>query len=147
MRVTESDDLIREPTSCESFLCLSLAMLEGIKALEKVEPATIALTYLCGHATEAALKAMLAYVGIEDKELASSKKFGHQLVKLWLSAASKGIPLQMPPPPWLEHLHNVHAFPYHLRYPLGFHVIVLPEQASMFQGVNNLIHVAAEFVN
>lgn len=36
-------------------------------------------------------------------------------------------------------LSRVHAAPYRLRYPLGFHVIVLPNQPVMFEGLEQLV--------
>lgn len=95
---------------------------------------------LCGHGAEAALKALLAHSGLTEKTL-SKKPFGHDLISLWSEAASvSGMPAT--PPDWIHYLNRVHAT-YRLRYPLGFHAIVLPHQQLMVQGLEQLVSVAA----
>ena len=121
-------------------------MLAGALPLSKVVPLpTIALSLLCGHGTEAALKALLAQTGLTAEEL-SRKPYGHDLVVLWDKAISCGANVAAPRPQWVDHLHRVHGSPYNSRYPLGFHAIVLPNQQLMVTGLEQLVLAVAERV-
>ena len=73
-------------------------MLEGARPLGNIQPIpAFALTLLCGHACEAALKALLAQSGISEVIL-SKQPFGHSILKLWQSAAEAGFVLPKPQP-------------------------------------------------
>lgn len=142
MNAVESGDYIRPPTDAEGYLATARAMLDGARPLVLTTPIpAIALSLLCGYAAEAALKASLAQAGVSTKEL-GSRALGHELIRLWLRAVAEGVALQASPPQWIEHLNRVHSAPYHLRYPLGFHAIVLPNQAAMLQGCEELCSMA-----
>lgn len=67
------------------------------------------------------------------------REFGHKLLKLWDEAVSKGIALPHPRPAWIEQLNRVHTKPHTLRYPIGFHISVLPDQAEMVLGLEHLV--------
>jgi hypothetical protein len=140
------DDFIQTPTEAQGFRVAAQAMLAGAGPLLQVDPVpNIALTLLCGHGTEAALKALLSESGLTAEEL-SEKPYGHKLVTLWGHAAARGCPLPMPVPEWVEHLNRVHAYPYSLRYPLKFHAIVLPNQNAMLAGLEFLVGKVNEVV-
>ena len=136
------DNYIQQPTDAEGYIVAARGMLDGALPLKDVEPIPVfALTLLCGHATEAALKAMLAQVGVPTSEL-SGHTLGHKLLRLWERAETERVSLPSPRPPWVEHLDRVYASPHHLRYPLGFHAIVLPNQLDMLNGTKNLVEIA-----
>ncbi|WP_271010139.1 hypothetical protein [Paucibacter sp. B51] len=144
--VESSDDFIRAPTDAEGFLAAARTMLEGARVLASASQVpAIALSHLCGHAAESALKAMLSQVGVPTIEL-SKPALGHKLTNLWARAVAEGISLPKSQDAWFERLHRVHATPYTLRYPLGLHAIVLPDSATMLRGVEELISKAAACV-
>jgi hypothetical protein len=131
---TLNDVLIAEPTEAQGFLIAAQGMLAGAQPLENVQPIpAIALTLLCGHACEAALKALLAQNGISAATLRRDP-YGHDILYLWQSAENIGHPFPSPQPDWVAQLHRVYDRPFHLRYPLGFHGIVLPNQTAMLRG-------------
>jgi len=143
MQASESgDDSICVPTDAEGYLVAANAMLSGARTLGKTTPVSnFALTLLCGYASECALKAMLSQSGVHTNKL-KSPALGHQLIKLWSIAVEKGIDLPTSPQQWIEHINRVHAAPHHLRYPLGLHAMVLPNQESMLDGVEQLCSIA-----
>ena len=83
LNVTLPCVFIAKPTEAGGYLIAAQAMLEGALPLGQIKPLhSFALTLLCGHACEAALKAALAQSGISAKELCS-KRYGHSILKLW----------------------------------------------------------------
>ena len=140
------DNYIQQPTDAEGYIAVARGMFDGALPLKDVEPIPVfALTLLCGHATEAALKAILSRVGVPTAELIG-RTLGHKLLRLWERAATAGVSLPSPRPLWVEHLDRVHAAPHHLRYPLGFHAIVLPNQLDMLNGTENLVEMAIAMI-
>jgi hypothetical protein len=130
---------IQQPTEAQGYLVAAEAMLSGALPVSKTSPLpAIALTLLCGHGTEAALKALLAQAGLTAAVL-SRHPYGHDLITLWEKAVANGARLISPRPQWVDHLHRVHAAPHHLRYPLGFQAIVLPNQQAMLEGLRQLV--------
>jgi hypothetical protein len=137
---------IARPTEAQGYLVAAQGMLAGAQPLEKVQPIpAIALTLLCGHACEAALKALLAQSGRSAATL-SRAPYGHDILYLWQSAENIGHPLPSPQPDWVGQLHRVYDRPFHLRYPLGFHGIVLPNQSAILRGTECLVSLATSFV-
>ena len=135
---------IQQPTEAQCFRVAAEAMLAGARPLANVAPQpSLALTLLCGHGTESALKALLAQTGLTAAQLSHSP-YGHNLVALWDKAISARAPVANPRPQWLDHLHRVYATPFHLRYPLGFHGIVLPNMQLMLAGFESLVLAAVE---
>jgi hypothetical protein len=133
---------IAKPTEAQGYLVAAQGMLTGAQPLEKVQPIpAIALTLLCGHACEAALKALLTQSGMSAAIL-SRVPHGHDILYLWQSAESNGHPLPSPQPDWVAQLHRVYDRPFQLRYPLGFHGIVLPNQSAMLKGTEGLVSLA-----
>jgi hypothetical protein len=56
------------PSEAQGYLVAARGMLDGALPLEKVTPVpAFTLTLLCGHACEAALKAVLAQSGIRQQ--------------------------------------------------------------------------------
>ena len=122
---------IARPTEAQGYLVSAQGMLAGALPLELIQPIpAFALTLLCGHACEAALKAALSQSGIVSSVL-SKKPYGHDINYLWSSAVKAGLKAPNPQPDWVEQLNRVYDKPFHLRYPLGFHGIVLPNQNAM----------------
>jgi len=135
-----------QPTEAQGYLVAAQGMLAGALPLETVTPIpAFALTLLCGHACEAALKAMLAQHGISARDL-SRAPYGHDIPKLWHSVQCLGGAFPTQQPEWLLQLDNVYDKPFHLRYPLGFHGIALPNQVEMLRGTESLVSFAASSV-
>ena len=135
-----------QPTEAQGYLVAARVMLAGALPLEHVTPSPAhALTLLCGHSCEAALKALLSHSGIKADVL-SKRPYGHDLLHLWKSAENLGVPLPSPMPPWVGQLDSVYDRPFHLRYPLGFHGIALPDQTGMLRGVESLFSLAESLV-
>jgi hypothetical protein len=136
---------ISRPTEAWGYLVAARGMLEGALPLGQIKPLpSFALTLLCGHACEAALKAALAQSGISPKKLRS--RYGHSILKLWEAVANTGVPLPAPLPGWVAQLNRVYDKPFHLRYPLGFHGIVLPDQCAMLRGTESLVKMVTPLV-
>lgn len=140
------DDYIQRPTEAQGYRVAAEAMLAGARPLSKVVPLpTIALTLLCGHGTETALKALLAQGGLGEKELSRSP-YGHDLIFLWEKAIESGAKVAAPRPQWVEHLNGVYKAPFSLRYPLGFNGILLPNQQLVAAGLEELVRAVVEAV-
>lgn len=143
---TLANDFIAQPTEAQGYLAAAQGMLAGALPLEHVTPIPVfGLTLLCGHACEAALKAVLAQSGTTATNL-SKAPYGHDILFLWKSAQDISLPLPAPQPAWVAQLDRVYDKPFHLRYPLGFHGIVLPSQVEMLRGTESLVALAASFV-
>jgi hypothetical protein len=143
---TLSADYIAQPSEAQGYLVAARGMLDGALPLEKATPVpAFALTLLCGHACEAALKAVLAKSGIGVANL-SKTPYGHDILHLWTSAAKHVPALPLPLPAWVAQLNRVYDKPFHLRYPLGFHGVVLPDQLAMLRGTESLVSLATSFV-
>lgn len=139
-------DYISAPTEAQGYLVAAEAMLAGVRPLSLVDPLpSIALTLLCGHGTEAALKALLAQRGLGQDALSRSP-YGHNLISLWDAAFGSRAGGATPRPEWVDHLNRVYVAPFNLRYPLGFSGIVLPNQHLMVAGLEELVRAAVEAV-
>jgi len=144
--VTLENVTIARPTEAQGYLIAAQGMLAGAQPLEHVQPLPVfALTLLCGHACEAALKALLAQSGLVAATL-SRHPYSHDILYLWSSAENARIQLPFPQPDWVAQLDRVYDKPFNLRYPLGFHGIVLPNQNAMLRGTESLVSLAASFV-
>lgn len=143
---TLKDDYIATPTEAQGYLVAARGMLEGARVLGRIDPPpAFALTLLCGHACEAALKAMLAQGGMSSSVL-SKPPFGHSILKIWATVEKQFRGLPNPQPAWVGQLDRVYDAPFHLRYPLGFHGIVLPHQSAMLSGTEELVTMAERIV-
>ncbi len=142
-----SQDFIAPPTDATGYLGAAQGMLAGARPLLQVKylPA-LAITHLCGHGCESVLKAILVCKGMTSDEL-SKKRFGHNILALWAEAEKREPRLPFPRPDWVGQLNQVHASPFQLRYPLGFHAIVLPNQSAMVQGIEELISLASSCIH
>ena len=135
-----------QPTEAQGYLVAAQGMLAGALALEHVAPLpAFALTLLCGHTCEAALKAVLAQSNVAASSL-SKAPYGHDILHLWKTAQVILVSLPSPPPAWVAQLNRVYDKPFSLRYPLGFHGLVLPIQIEMLRGAESLVTLAASFV-
>ena len=141
------NDYITQPTEAQGYLVAAKGMLEGARPLGKIQPIpAFALTLLCGHACEAALKALLAQSGISEAVL-SKQPYGHSILKLWQSVEQGEITLPKPQPDWVAQLDRVYDKPFNLKYPLGFHAIVLPNQQAMLLGTEALVLLASSSIS
>jgi hypothetical protein len=143
---SDSDDFIAQPTEAQGYLVAAQGMLAGALPLENIAPPPVfALTLLCGYSCEAALKAMLAQSGITAADL-SKAPYGHDILHLWKSTHDITRSLPSPQPVWVAQLDRVYDKPFHLRYPLGFQAIILPNQTEMLRGTESLVALAVAFV-
>ncbi|MGB8338972.1 MAG: hypothetical protein WCD07_05565 [Burkholderiales bacterium] len=122
-----------------AFFSVALAFSTGINCLASAPlENALPLTFLCGQATECALKALLSKAGEPPKTL-RSKDIRHNLTALWELAASKASLQPSNPPVWIKQLAEVHASPYVLRYPMGVNMIALPAPQPMLEGIKDLV--------
>ena len=137
---------LQAPTEADGFLVAAEEAFKGVAALHKAEPVPLmGLALLCGHSCETALKALLAKSGRTADELRQAP-FGHNLLKLWESAASIEPTLGSALPSWLVRLNQIYNRPFHLRYPLGIHGMQYPATEDMFNGTSHIVIVAAESI-
>lgn len=147
MNENGTDLLNAAPTEAESFLFAAKGMLDGALPLSRMEThPVLALTLLCGHACEAALKAALSKSGKTSEELRHSP-YGHNITFLWRETEAVLIELPRPVPAWVDRLNRIYVKPFHLRYPLGIHGIVLPDISAMVSGSESLVLLAEKYVN
>jgi len=71
-----------------------------------------------------------------------ANKCGHNLLNLWNRANQNGFALGHIETTWLEQLDSLHSAPFNLRYPIGFHGMVYPNQQEMFEGTKALVQLA-----
>jgi len=136
-----------KPTEAEGYLVAAKGMFAGAKPLASVHPEPLyAVTLLCGHTCEAALKALLSKSGINANVL-SKNPYGHNIINLWEATSEHNIPLPMPLPNWVSQLHSIYDKPFHLRYPLGFHGMVFPVQNEMLEGTAAILNLAVSLVS
>jgi hypothetical protein len=128
-------------TPTAAFLGSAESMLEGVRVLAEADAVpAVALTVLAGHAAECGLKAFLAKVGIDEAQL-SRAPFGHDVIRLWEEAASRGLAIATSPlPDWVTQLARVYSAPYVARYPMGVHGLVLPNSTALSVGVEQLVN-------
>lgn len=102
----------------------------------------IPLAFLCAQTVECALKAFLSRSG-DDRRLKQAP-LRHNLERLWIHAASEGLPVMEPPPAWLLRLSNLHDTPYYLRYSTGVHGMVSPGPEPMCSDIEALVSLVGE---
>jgi hypothetical protein len=126
-------------TPTAAFLGAAESTLEGVRVLAAADriPA-VAITLLGGHSLECALKSFLAKSGLSDKAL-SKPPFGHDVIRLWTEAASRGLAIPSSPPDWVAQLARVYSAPHVARYPMGVHALVLPNSQALAGGVEALV--------
>jgi hypothetical protein len=132
------DAFIASPEPMDGFLYVAKEMLDGAAIIYKTtQEKSMAVTHLCGHSVETALKAVLSKCGLSVEELRSNQ-LGHDLECLWLRAIAEGVSLSELPE-WLGQLNRVHSRPYSVRYPLYVHAVGLPNQQAMLTGCKDLL--------
>lgn len=138
--MTQLEDFsIEPPTNAQGYLSVAKEMLVGARSLLNVDPLpTFAITLLCGHGVEAALKSLLTQKGLTPDEL-KHKPYGHNLIALWNQAVERGAKVDASVPEWINHLNRLVIRPNTLRYPLGVHGVVLPNQQDMVAGLERLV--------
>jgi hypothetical protein len=142
--VVQASDSVARVSDHEAFFSVAHSLSFGIDRLaDEPSDAALSLTILCGQATECALKALLSRAGVDRKTL-GPRGMGHELLQLWISAASTCALHPAVPPAWVEQLAEVHRTPSVLRYPMGISGIVLPAKQSMLEGLNELIAFARQ---
>jgi hypothetical protein len=123
------------PSPGQGYVGIAEALVPAIEILagSPHRPA-VALSLLCGHAIECALKASLVHRGVPDATLTKSP-LNHDLVRLWQKALEQSCPGIGSTPEWLEQLAGVFGRPYRLRYAKDVHGLVLPATSPMVTDV------------
>lgn len=136
---------LRQPTAAESFAYISERMLIGAQIIfDATKNESFAVTHLCGHSVETALKAILAKSGASESELRLN--FGHDLEKLWVACAQQTDLIAASTPVWLEHLNRLHNKPYTVRYPMGLNGVTFPNQEFMYTQLLELNRIMSAYV-
>jgi len=78
--------------------------MRGAKVLAAapLSESAMALALLSGQILECSLKAFLSKAGVSVNELKDKQHFGHNLLKLWEIASTKGLRISATPPDWVE---------------------------------------------
>jgi hypothetical protein len=131
LQITLDPITVAPVTPAGAYLGIAQALLPGAKLLATGTPTSaIALTLVSGHLLECSLKAFLSSRGVTEAEL-KKPSLRHNVSELWRRAAALGLPIASAPPPSVECLNGLHDAPFHLRYPMGFHGLVLPGTEPM----------------
>lgn len=105
-------------------------LMPGIHVLAAASPPpSHALSFLCAHVLECALKAYQSRSG-SDAAL-KDPNVRHDLNALWALANSNGLGVSASPTVWVDRLSGLHKSPYYLRYSTGVHGLVLPATEPM----------------
>jgi hypothetical protein len=137
--IRDAQDSVAPVAPHGAFLSAAVGLMRGAKVLAAAPPSESewALALLSGQILECSLKAFLSKAGLTEKEL-TGISIRHNLTELWKQAAAKGLPVSPAPPDWIEALNRLHGSPYHLRYPMGLHGLVLPNAQ---QTISELAHL------
>ncbi len=127
---------IKPPGPPDSYLAVVNQLMPAIRILETSQPPlAIALSMLCAHTLECALKALLSRNG--DDRCVRRFDIHHNISKLWKEAQSNG--LSSPIPDWAQRLSDLHDRPFHLRYLDQVHALVTPNPHLMRVELEKLI--------
>lgn len=142
----EEDDYIATPTVAQCYLGVAREMLRGARHLAEIDPIpSQALTLLCGHICESALKSILSFKGRSEKSL-SNPPYRHSILFMWNEVGNlPASPINVQPS-WVSQLDRVFNAPYIVRYPIGVHAVVCPDQEAMINGTENLVALAEEII-
>lgn len=142
----EEDDYVATPTDAQCFLGVAREMLRGVRHLAEIDPIpSLALTLLCGHTCECALKSILSFNGISKKSLRNSP-YRHSIIFMWNEVSNLPFSFINNKPDWVSQLDRVFDAPYTVRYPIGLHAVVLPDQKAMTNGTESLVTLAEQIV-
>lgn len=132
--------IVQPPRPPYTYLGVAQNLFPGVKAMANAKPIPAhALSLVAAHTLECLLKSFLSKDG-SDKEL-RKQSIRHNLFDLWVKAAGKGLPINIPPPAWVERLSQLHNHPYHLRYSEGVHGLVLPNSEAMVSDIEQLLEL------
>jgi len=128
------------------YLAAARALLPALHVLARSsEDVTVARALLASHALECALKSYLAHAGVAERDLRDQSR-RHNLETLWREAANAGLALQQPAPPWCITLNTLHDSPFHLRYPLRVHGLVLPGSEPLTAELQSVVDTVSATV-
>lgn len=129
------------PEPPDTYFGVAEALLPGVKILAEASNSGTALPFLCAHVLECLLKSYLCRDGSDSSVKAvKGSSIRHNLVDLWGTAKTEGLPIPSTPPDWVSNLGELHKSPYYLRYSTGVHAIVTPGREPM---VSELIELLA----
>lgn len=136
--ITLGELRVASPSPPHTYLGVAQSLAPGVEVLaDSAQGVAIPLCLLAAHQAECILKAYLSRSG-DDAPL-KHQDIRHNLVKLWLEAASQGLAISSAPPDWLVRLGELHDKPYYLRYSTGVHGIVSPNPKEISLGLRDLL--------
>jgi hypothetical protein len=128
-----------------TYLGVAESLMPGIEVLAASEgQIAYAAALLTSHALECLLKAAPSKDG-SDRQV-KKENLRHNLEGLWHESRRCGLPVDAAPPTWVLTLSKLHASPYHLRYSVGVHGVVLPAVAPMVADLRELMRQVRVFV-
>jgi hypothetical protein len=138
--VTDAQDSVAPVAPHEAYLTVAVGLMRGanVLAAAPLSESAMALALLSGQILECSLKAFLSKAGRTEREL-RRKDVRHNLLELWALAVREGLCITATPPQWAETLNRLHDYPYHLRYPMGLHGLVLPNPQQTTSELEHLI--------
>ena len=109
--LTLKPDSVAPVAPHEAFLSVAVGLISGamVLAAASQSESSPAFALVSGQLLECSLKAFLSKRGLTEEEL--KKDFGHDLLKLWAEAVTKGLPFTTPPK-WVETLDRLHDAPW-----------------------------------
>ena len=122
-----------------AYMASAEGLLHGVLALSGIDKDVApSRTFLAAQVLECALKAYLANIGVSESDL-KKKSRRHNLEVLWKESVSHGLGISASPPDWCVRLNQLHDTPYHLRYPLRVHGLVLPGSEPMTSELKSVV--------
>jgi hypothetical protein len=138
---------IESPGPPDTYFGVAESFAPGLRPLAKAMPTTaLPLAFLSAHVLECLLKAAITKGSRSDQHLKNDVKVRHNIVALWALAITNGLGLNSLPPPWVENLSRLHAYPYHLRYSTAVHAVTSPAAEPMTTELLALLEQVRNFL-
>lgn len=128
---------LRPPNLEQGASAVAHMLLHGAEGLAPDNNSSYACLFLVAHATECALKAILARSGLTEKRL-RAPGLAHNIESLWSLAVAEW-PAIGEIPDWAAILSTLHDGPYHLRYLSKVHGISTPNARTATDGLKYLV--------
>ncbi|MBS9405657.1 hypothetical protein KG088_18895 [Halomonas sp. TRM85114] len=137
---------IGQIVTSKAYMASAEGLLHGVLALSGIEKDVApSRAFLAAQVLECALKAYLSNSGVSEADL-KKKCRRHNLEVLWQEAVSKGLGVPVSPPDWCVTLNQLHDTPYHLRYPVRVHGLVLPRAEPLTSELKSVVETVSNNV-